>query len=163
MVKPELFDQKPARLCIRWEMIYQLCEPRPIISSSSTSLGFFSRLISMGEMYSLLIFRARKLPGREPRCETTHSSPFAGRKPPPFPNFWGGTICSRVQPHPHQNWMRRGRERKGPLPETGVVCLPSPSTSSNYNIFGEGKIGDGLSNLTATLFLCKPTGWPRGQ
>ena len=93
----------------------------------------------------------------------TQSSPFAMRKPSPVPKVWGGTIYSRVQLYPHPNWIRRGRERKGPLPETGLVCLPSPSTSSNYNIFGEGKIADGLSNLTATLFLCKPTRWPRTQ
>jgi len=63
--------------------------------------------------------------------------------------------CNSI--HIPSRWIGRSREGNGPLPETGLVCLPHTSTSSNYNIFGEGKIGDGLSNSTPTLFLCKPT------
>ena len=49
------------------------------------------------------------------------------------------------------------KKEKDPLPDTGA---PLVRTTTHL---GEGKIGDGLSNLTATLFVHKPTRWPGGN
>ena len=90
------------------------------------------------------------------------SSSYRGNPSPPLPNFRGGTIYSRLEattlsidhhPKPGCGVAQKGggKTPPPPFPETGHarLCVSFRATTD----LGEGKIGDGLSNLDRN-FVC---------